>query len=75
MKNQNGLYFKLYNIKYNNLEDLVFQLDGFLEKNETRYINIEWCWDYQGNDTKDTLDGIWAKNYSFELSAISEKLH
>lgn len=37
-------------------------------------MDIEWCWEYQGNDIKDTLEGALASNYSFEMSLITENI-
>ncbi len=72
--NPNGLYFKLEGLKYDNLIDLINHITGTIEAHQSKSINIEWCWDYQGNDYKDTLEGTLALSYSFYLSLISEKL-
>ena len=50
------------------------QINGTLQKKKSVSIDIEWCWDYQGNDISDTLEGILALDYSFEISLTSTKL-
>ena len=72
--NQNGLYFKLDGVKYYELEDLITQINGNIEAHQLKTMDIEWCWDYQGNDNKDTLEGNLALSYSFDISLISVKL-
>lgn len=69
-----GLYFKFQGIKYYKIKDLISQLNGLLKAHETNILDIEWCWDYHGNDIKDTLEGILALDYSFEISLVSTKL-
>ncbi len=69
-----GLYFKLKGEKYYELKDLISQINGTLQAKKTITVDIEWCWDYQGDDINDTLEGILALNYSFEISLSSAKL-
>lgn len=69
-----GLYFKFKGIKYYDIKDLISQLNGLLKAHETNILEIEWCWDYQGDDIKDTLEGTLALDYSFEISLVSTKL-
>lgn len=69
-----GLYFKFKGNKYYKIGDLISQLNGSLKSHKTIFLDIEWCWDYQGDDIKDTLEGTLALNYSFEISLISTKL-
>lgn len=69
-----GLYFKLGEVIYYELSDLVYQINGTLEANQMSSIDISWCWEYQGNDFKDTLEGKLALDYFFEISLISVKL-
>ena len=70
----NGLYFEFEGAKYYKLSDLMNQINGNIEANQLKSIDIEWCWDYQGNDDKDTLEGTLASSYSFDISLISVKL-
>ncbi len=69
-----GLYFKFKGIKYYKIKDLIYQLNGSLKAHKANVLKIEWCWDYQGDDIKDTLDGTLALDYSFEISLVSTKL-
>ncbi len=69
-----GFYFKLKGKKYYNLSDLMAQINGTLQAKKSVSIDIEWCWDYLGNDISDTLEGILALDYSFEISLTSTKL-
>ena len=50
------------------------EINGIIEANKSESINIEWCWDYQGNDDKDTIEGNLALSYSFDISLISKKI-
>ncbi len=74
IQNLDGLYFKLEDINYYELSDLMAKINGIIESNESKKINIEWCWDYQGNDDKDTIEGSLALSYSFDISLISVNL-
>lgn len=69
-----GLYFKFKGSKYYNIKDLISKLNGSLKAHKKTNLEIEWCWDYQGDDIKDTLDGTLALDYSFEISLVSTKL-
>lgn len=69
-----GLYFKLKGKKYYELSDLMAQINGTLQAKKSIFMDIEWCWDYQGDDISDTLEGTLALDYSFEISLVSVKL-
>lgn len=47
---------------------------GTLESKKSCPINIRWYWDYDGNDSSDTLEGKLDLSYSFDVSLIIEKI-
>lgn len=64
------------NKQYSKLEDLRDELQGDLNKMETKSIIIQWKWDYDtGNkdNIQDTKDGISIKDYHFYVHAVGNE--
>lgn len=58
----------------NSLDDLNIQ--GYLQKNAQKTINIRWYWDYENTkegNFQDTLDSKNIQNYSFTICAVGEQ--
>lgn len=72
--NQSGLIFILEGKKYFDFANLMSNIKGTLKAKQTNSLSIEWYWNYYGNDIDDTLEGILASDYSFDISLMSEKL-
>lgn len=68
-----GLYFMLNGKRFETLQDLISQLNINLNDYMSETIKVEWYWDFNGNDIKDTIDGIQLKNYCFEIALITDK--
>jgi len=62
--------------EYNKLEDLKQELQGDLEKMETKSIIIQWKWSYDTGtkeNIQDTKDGTTIKDYHFYIHAIGNE--
>ena len=65
----NGLYFVFEGNKYDELHDLIYEINTKLN-NKSETIKIEWYWDFKGNDNIDTLNGMELDIYNFEIALI-----
>lgn len=65
-----GLYFIFAGYKYETLGELIYQLNSYVNNSKENTIKVEWCWDFNGNDFTDTLDGTVLENYYFEIALI-----
>ena len=65
-----GLYFIFNEEKYKNLGELIYKLNLYISNSKEDIIKVEWCWDFNGNDFIDTLDGKSLNNYYFEIALI-----
>lgn len=77
-KKPQNLFFSIKgdNKKYNKLEDLKQELQGDLDKMETKSIIIQWKWDYDTGteeNIQDTKDGTSIKDYHFYIHAIGNE--
>lgn len=77
-KKPQNLFFSIKgdNKKYNKLEDLKQELQGDLDKMETKSIVIQWKWDYDTGteeNIQDTKDGTSIKDYHFYIHAIGNE--
>lgn len=64
------------NKRYSKLEDLRDELQGDLNKMETKSIIIQWKWDYDTGakeDMQDTKDGTSIKDYHFYIHATGNE--
>lgn len=64
------------NKRYSKLEDLRDELQGNLNKMETKSIIIQWKWDYDTGakeDMQDTKDGTSIKDYHFYIHATGNE--
>lgn len=62
--------------RYSKLEDLRNELQGDLNKMETKSIIIQWKWDYETGteeNIQDTKDGTSIKDYHFYIHAIGNE--
>lgn len=66
----NGLYFVFDGEKYEELQDLICELNRKLNNYKSETIKIEWYWDFKGNDMVDTIDGMQLDSYHFEIALI-----
>ena len=63
--------------KYQRIEELAEELQGNVNKNESKKIIIQWIWNYEtdiGQDIQDTKDGTTLKDYRFYINAIGKEL-
>lgn len=71
-KKPQNLMFKIKGKKgiYKSLEKVIEELNGTIEENESKIIEIEWLWEYENFDEgnkKDTYDGMNLNEYKFNL--------
>ena len=77
-KKPQNLFFSIKgnNKRYSKLEDLRDELQGDLDKMETKSIIIQWKWDYDTGteeNIQDTKDGTSIKDYHFYIHAIGNE--
>lgn len=69
-----ALYFVFAGKKYEELQDLICELNIKLNNYKSETIKIEWYWDFNGNDDVDTLNGMQLDSYHFEIALMPERL-
>lgn len=62
----------------NTLEDLAYNLSGYINKNQKINITINWYWNYENNsqeeDIQDTKDAENIKTYKFNICTVGEEM-
>lgn len=62
----------------NTLEDLAYNLSGYIRKNQKINIRINWYWNYENNsqeqDMQDTKDAENIKIYRFNICTVGEEI-
>lgn len=70
-----NLNYKLDGKTYDSIKDLSEDINGIIEKSNTKTLKIDWFWDYNTNDDiQDTEEGIKSNTYQFLMRMVGNEI-